>query len=78
MFFQFFMVSPAQVAEVEVTKAISVGKGFAAVLVLSCIKAQICQLGPHLLELLRPVRAASFCALGRIHLGLVEKVDDDG
>lgn len=62
--FHFFLVSPAQIAELEVTKAISVGKGFAAVVVLSGLRARICQLGPHPLELLRPIRAASFCALG--------------
>ena len=50
-------------AEVEVTKAISVVKGFAAVVVLGCLKAQICQLGPYPLELPRPGGAASSCAL---------------
>lgn len=49
----------------EVTKAISVAKGFAAVVVPGYLKAQIHQLGPSPLELPRPGGAALFYALRR-------------
>lgn len=61
----------------EVTKAISVVKGFAAVVVLGCLKAQIHRLGPYPLELPRPGGAVLFHALRGMCLGMAERIKED-
>lgn len=52
--FFFPSTGAALLAELEVIKAIGVGRGFAAVVVLGCLKTQ---LGPYPLNILRPGRA---------------------
>lgn len=52
--FQFFLLfsstGAAFLAELEVTEAIGVGRGFAAVVVLGCLKTHILHLGPFTLS----------------------------
>lgn len=56
LFFSFseFFSSTGAVLLAELAKAIGVGRGFAAVVVLGRLKTQILQLGPYPLKLLRP------------------------
>lgn len=68
LFFQFFPcfsgAGTVLLAEVEVTKAIRVVRGFAPVVVLGCLRAESHHLHPYPLELPRPGGAAVVHTLG--------------